>query len=223
MGKIFNALEKYRKERKTSAATRMPELQQADLNALSQYNKRTGKLNLYNKSVVKDAGTIQRLLANNMILPDGKLTIKGIKKCKALWEKKRVALAGEGRRNQARELETDAAGDQAGSHEHGRDNFDIETQEIERLIRAGRLRESDLTILMGCDRDTGHLLTYAKETDQLNNKSVEIMKDRGVLRRLLSAKLIYPGGKLTPSGIYMCAELTRRHENGRGRLLMLLR
>jgi exopolysaccharide/PEP-CTERM locus tyrosine autokinase len=62
---------------------------------------------------------------------------------------------------------------------------------------------------MSYDRATGHLLRYDKDTGNLDNNSLEIIRDQGVLQRLLNAKMIYPGGKLTPNGIKTCAELPR--------------
>jgi exopolysaccharide/PEP-CTERM locus tyrosine autokinase len=80
-------------------------------------------------------------------------------------------------------------------------------RDVKDLIKATNLSESDLAILMSYDRATGHLLKYDKDTGNLDDNSLEIIRDQGVLQRLLKAKMIYPGGKLTPAGIETCVEL----------------
>ena len=59
MGKIFNALEKYKKERGTT--TRPGKLKPADYEALLQYDWATGKLDLKHPLVIQDPGTVERL------------------------------------------------------------------------------------------------------------------------------------------------------------------
>ena len=93
MGKIFNALEKYRKENKAAAPA--PKLKKADWDALLQYDRRTGKLDLRSTKLIRDPGTIHRLLANKMILPDGKITSEAKKKCKEMTQQLRVSLTGQ--------------------------------------------------------------------------------------------------------------------------------
>ena len=91
MGKIANALGKYAQERKT---TRLPALTRADLGVLFSYNRKTGRL-LDHEAVsgrvadpsmeaLRNRGTIQRLLDHKLILPDGKLTAKGLAECERL-------------------------------------------------------------------------------------------------------------------------------------------
>jgi len=79
MGKFFNAFEKFEKERIIKSA--MPKLRQSDCIALLQYDRKTGKLDLFDREIVKDIDTPQRLLDNNLISPDGKLTSKGLIYC----------------------------------------------------------------------------------------------------------------------------------------------
>jgi len=188
VGKISNALEKYRQERKQEreGAARVPEMKPEDWDVLMLYDKRTGKLDLHNRKVIKDPGTIHRLLANRLILSDGSLTHSGRKKCEAFREEKRIELAGEERREPARVSETVAAEKPIDSE---RDDHRIEedAREIEAAVQTGELRDSDLTILMSYDRNTGHLLTYENNTGELESKSLEVLRDRGVLQRLLNA------------------------------------
>ena len=80
MGKIFNALEKYEKERLIKSE--MHRLKKADYMALLKYDRATGKLDLFNREIIKDFETPQRLLDNNLVFPDGKLSPKGLKYCK---------------------------------------------------------------------------------------------------------------------------------------------
>ena len=75
MGKIFNALEKYKKERRV--ATRPQKLKPADYEALLQYDWATGKLDLKHPLVIHDPGTFQRLLTFRLIEADGSLTPAG--------------------------------------------------------------------------------------------------------------------------------------------------
>ena len=79
MGKFFNAFEKYEKERIIKSA--QAKLRQSDCVALLQYDRKTGKLDLFDRHIIKDIDTPQRLLDNNLISPDGKLTSKGFIYC----------------------------------------------------------------------------------------------------------------------------------------------
>ncbi|UCF90815.1 MAG: polysaccharide biosynthesis tyrosine autokinase [Desulfobacterales bacterium] len=82
MGKIFDALEKFRKERKTVTDT--PFMTKLDWEALLQYDRQTGMLDIGNQDIIKDAETVQRLLLNKMIMPDGQLTPAAIQQCQRL-------------------------------------------------------------------------------------------------------------------------------------------
>ncbi len=88
MGKIFNALEKYQKERGADRQKNV-QLTDSDWDALLNYDKKTGHLVKYDSKsggfdgssveILKKNGTIQRLLAQNIIFPGGKLTSRGKK------------------------------------------------------------------------------------------------------------------------------------------------
>ena len=88
MGKIFNALEKYQKER-DAAGWKKVKLTSSDWDTLSNYDKKTGHLLKYDSGtglldgsrveILKDNGTIQRLLEYKLIFPGGKLTPRGKK------------------------------------------------------------------------------------------------------------------------------------------------
>lgn len=80
MGKIFNALERYEKQR--LLGSQKQKLMKSDYVALLRYDRATGKLDLFNREIIKDFETPQRLLDNNLVYPDGKLSSKGLKYCK---------------------------------------------------------------------------------------------------------------------------------------------
>jgi capsular exopolysaccharide synthesis family protein len=185
LGKIFNALEKYRKERRDTAPA-LP-LEQTDWDALLQYNRRTGKLNLHNRGIIKDPATIHRLLENKMILPDGSLTAAAKKKCEEMTRQMRISMAG-----------------QKIGTEDGKKDFSEAGNSISKL----KLSESDWNILNSYDRKTGHLLHYHPDTGELEKGSIELIRDRGIIQRLLKNDLIFPDGKLTAVAIKYCDELT---------------
>ena len=80
MGKIFSALERFEKERHLESEKQR--LRNADYMALLKYDRKTGKLDLFNREIIKDFETPQRLLDNNLVFPDGKLSPKGLRYCK---------------------------------------------------------------------------------------------------------------------------------------------
>ena len=80
MGKFFKALEKYEKERLVETAKQR--LKKSDYLALLKYDRVTGKLDLYNREIIKDIETPQRLLDHNLVFPDGKLSPAGLSLCK---------------------------------------------------------------------------------------------------------------------------------------------
>jgi exopolysaccharide/PEP-CTERM locus tyrosine autokinase len=125
VGKISSALEKYRQERKLENRTEAqpPAIKPEDWDVLMGYNKRTGTLNLHNRKVVKDPGTINRLLANRMISPDGRLSSTAKRQCEVRRNRMREGLAGEGRGNRAEESIAEAEEKQIDSQ--------IDTSEIE--------------------------------------------------------------------------------------------
>ncbi len=88
MGKVFDALEKFEKER--LMRTSVLKLRKADMNALLKYDRMIGKLDLFNPEIIKDPETPQRLLDNNLILPDGKLSPKGLIFCKKYEKNKKL-------------------------------------------------------------------------------------------------------------------------------------
>jgi len=91
LGKFSDALNKYAKERKETRIERLP---RSDVDALLRYDRQTGHLLQYNAQtgevdissmeVLRNQGTIQRLLDIKLISPSGQLTQKGLQECERL-------------------------------------------------------------------------------------------------------------------------------------------
>ena len=176
MGKISNALEKFQAEYH-SAALSEP-LQPQDIDALLNYNRHNGKLNIDSPSVVKDPASLTRLTAHKMIQPNGKLTKEGIRKCEEVVEDLRLAMAG----HEATALEC-GAGPAATPQE-----------EVDTPV-------SDAEALQTGDPETGHILKYNPSTGVMDENSHRVLGVKGLVQRLVAIGLIQPNGKLTPRGI----------------------
>ena len=84
-----------------------------------------------------------------------------------------------------------------------------------RTRRLSRLTRADVDALMAYDRETGHLLAYDAGSGQVGTVSIEILRNKGTLQRLLDNKLITPGGKLTPNGVRYCEQAEKRMPEAR--------
>jgi hypothetical protein len=91
--KISDALNKFQKEREASLPP--PKLKAEDWQALLNHSKSTGKLRIHSRKTIKDPGTLHRLLAHKLVLPDGRLTRQAILKCEELSRQMRTSLAGQ--------------------------------------------------------------------------------------------------------------------------------
>ena len=69
------------------------------------------------------------------------------------------------------------------------------------------LNKDDINALLKYDRETKHLLRYDNSTGEVDQESIEVLRNQGTIQRLLDSKLIYPSGKLTPRGIKECRRL----------------
>jgi len=87
MGKVFDALEKFEKERLMRESVK--KLREGDLDALLKYDRMSGKLDLFNPEIIKDSETPQRLLDNNLVFSDGRLSPKGLIFCKKYEKNKK--------------------------------------------------------------------------------------------------------------------------------------
>ena len=72
------------------------------------------------------------------------------------------------------------------------------------------LTPEDLNILLRHDCKTGHLLIYDTADGQINNQSAEALKSKDTIQRLLTNKLINPGGNLTAKGLRECERLEKK-------------
>ena len=180
MGKIFNALEKYKKERKTT--TRPGKLKPADYEALLQYDWATGKLDLKHPLVVQDPGTVQRLMTFRLIETDGSLTPAG--------KAKYAELNGPDPEKEIRRPKLESAAEWE-EIETAVDESDLKVPL--RPVAREKLQTTDWDVLMQYDRHTKKLDVKAQDTD--------------VVRRLLDNDMIFDGGKLTPQALQLCKEL----------------
>ena len=167
MDKIVKAFKKYRKQQKDAAAAEP--LKKEDGVALLQYDRNTGKLDLHSKKMIENPAIRQRLLANKMLLSDGTLTKSAKKLCDELRNKQKNLAAGS-------------------HHEEAKRASEIKKPEIRSEPAA--LSDSDLAFLMTYDRETGHLLRYDAKNGRLNNNSVKILNESGILQRLLNSKML---------------------------------
>ena len=90
MGKFFDAFEKYNKDNIMERASQT--LRDQDWQALLRYNRDTGRLNIFDRRIVTDMETPQRLLENELIHPDGRLTDKGLTAAGEQAERRRSQL-----------------------------------------------------------------------------------------------------------------------------------
>jgi len=180
VGKIFNALEKYKKERKTT--TRPGKLKPGDYEALLQYDRAAGKLDLKHPLGIHDPGTVKRLLTFRLIEADGSLTPAGKGKYAELNGPEPKAAVGKPVPvpvSEWQEIETAV------------DDTDLE-EPIRPVVRE-KLKPTDWDVLMQYDR----------LTKKLDVKD----QDAGTVRRLLDNDMIFEDGTLTPQALQLCKEL----------------
>jgi len=191
VGKIFNALEKYKKER--GAARRPEKLKPADYEALLQYDWGTGKLDLKHPLVMQDPGTVQRLMTFRLIEADGSLTPAGKAKYAELngpEPKSAVSEPSPKPKEEIRRPKPERADDWQ-EIETAVDETDLEIP-LQPVVKE-KLRPSDWDVLMQFNRTSRKLDVKAQEAD--------------VIRRLLDNDMIFDGGKLTPQALQLCKEL----------------
>jgi exopolysaccharide/PEP-CTERM locus tyrosine autokinase len=79
-----------------------------------------------------------------------------------------------------------------------------------KAVRLPKLTRADWVALLSYNRKTGHLLNPDTDPGKPGNHSMEALKKRGTIQRLLAHKLIFPGGKLTAKGLSECERLKKR-------------
>ena len=189
MGKIFDALEKFSKERGAPVADRVKD---SDYEALMQFDEATGKIDIADPAIAKDPRVLKRLKTYRLINDDGTLTPAGRAKYEEMLRKsKDNAVAGAAQ----------AAGkpifDQKGTIPPG---FE-------------KARQSDWALLMNYERQTGNLLKYDPQTGQLDENSRRILQDPATVQRLIDNQMILPGGWLTPEAKHECSRIEEMLRN----------
>jgi exopolysaccharide/PEP-CTERM locus tyrosine autokinase len=81
LGKIFDALEKFRKERGSSVSGK---LRNSDYDLLLRFDEKTGRLETDDASAIKDSGGLRRLMTYRLVDSEGRLTPAGIAKLQEL-------------------------------------------------------------------------------------------------------------------------------------------
>jgi hypothetical protein len=176
VGKIFDALEKFSKERGVTASDR---IKHSDYQALMQFDDATGKIDIEDPKIAKDPRVLKRLKTYRLINDDGTLTPAGRTKYEELKSKHRDSGPAKPMVSGQIKEQTPAAMETPAQKPEG-------------------LRASDWTLLVNYDRQTGNLLKYDPETGQLDGDSRNILQDPATVQRLIDNQMILPGGWLTP-------------------------
>ena len=87
MGKIFDALEKFSKERGAAVSDRIKD---SDYKTLMQFDDATGRIDIENPKIAKDPRVIKRLKTYRLINDDGTLTPAGRAKYEEMARKEKI-------------------------------------------------------------------------------------------------------------------------------------
>ncbi len=186
MGKIFDALEKFSKERGAVVSNRIKD---SDYEVLMQFDKATGRIDTNDPKIAKDPRILQRLKTYRLINDDGSLTSAG----KAKYQQMTCKLIQDTAATAAQTVEKPPS------------------KQKETVISGfEKVRESDWALLMTYDRQTGNLLRYDPETGELDENSRNILRDSTMVQRLIDNQMILPGGWLTPEAKRECSRLEER-------------
>ncbi|MBW2481683.1 MAG: polysaccharide biosynthesis tyrosine autokinase [Deltaproteobacteria bacterium] len=186
MGKIFTALNKYRRERGSRVSTR---LKDSDYDLLLRFDENTGRLETDDPSATGHSGSFKRLMTYRLIDSNGRLTPIGRAKHRELRrayeDRKREKPLIDGRPQQP-------------------------PPQVERVSKTDKLSASEWAILMKYDRKSGNLLTYDPAAGRLDRNSSAILKDPTIIQRLIDTGMIRPGGWLTPKAKRECARIEQK-------------
>jgi exopolysaccharide/PEP-CTERM locus tyrosine autokinase len=191
LGKIFDALEKFSKERGDTVSDRIKD---SDYQALMQFDEATGKIDIQDLKITKDPRVFKRLKTYRLVNDDGTLTPAGRAQYEELKRKHRD-------REPAKPVTSSQIKKQT-------------PMEMEKPVKKpGGLSASDWTLLVNYDRRTGNLLKYDPETGQLDGDSRNILQDPATVQRLIDNQMILPGGWLTPEAKRECERMEEKvHE-----------
>jgi hypothetical protein len=186
LGKIFTALEKFRKERSGRVSGK---LRNSDYDLLLRFDEKTGRLEKDDPSAISNSGNLKRLMTYRLIDGGGKLTPAGRAKYQELRRKYKD-------RQSERPVAPSRPKQQA--------------PQATWVSQLDKLSASDWALLMKHDRKSGNLLTYDPGTGRLDQNSRAILKDPAIIQRLIDASMILPGGWLTPQAKRECARIAQR-------------
>jgi exopolysaccharide/PEP-CTERM locus tyrosine autokinase len=180
VGKIFDALEKFSKERGDPSSSR---LKDSDYEALMRFDDTTGRIEICDLSVARDRKIFKRLKTFRLINEDGTLTPAGRAKYDELTHRSKLEYADD--KDQTPESR-------------------VSRQQKKVSGPFANIPEANWDLLLNYNRQTGNILTYDPETGQLDKKSRDILKDPDLVQRLIDNKLILPGGWLTTEAKIEC-------------------
>ena len=187
MGKIFDALEKFTKE---AGPSKSDKIKDSDYDVLMQFDASTGKIDIHNPEVLKDARGVKRLMTYRLINDDGTLTPAGLAKYEEMTAQSKTGPATD---------PTAIAADRPIARP--------KKQRAKVIPGFEKASQSDWALLMNYDRKTGNLLKYDPETGQLNEDSRNILQDPATVQRLIDNQMIVPGGWLTQEAKQQCARM----------------
>jgi len=196
VGKIFDALEKFSKERGATVSDRITD---SDYAALMEFDEATGKIDLQGPKIAKDPGVLKRLKTYRLINDDGTLTPAGRAKYEEMTRKTKQDVACAGADAKTAAVQT----------------IEKETQDkliSRKFVKATR---ADWALLMNYDRQSGNLLKYDPETGQLDEVSKKILEDPATVQRLIDNQMILPGGWLTPEAKQECSRIEEKMQDKR--------
>ena len=189
MGKIFDALEKFSKERGGPVSDRVKE---ADYEALMQFDEATGRIDVADPRIAKDSRVLKRLKTYRLINENGSLTPAGRAKYEEMLRKSK---------------ENAAAGESLAVEKPIFDHKETVPPGFEKA------RQSDWILLMNYDRQSGNLLKHDPQTGQLDENSRRILQDSATVQRLIDHQMILPGGWLTPEARRECSRIEEKLKN----------
>jgi hypothetical protein len=191
VGKIFDALEKFGKERGSPASDRIKD---SDYEALMQFDESTGKIDVSHPKIANDAIAFKRLMTYRLINDDGTLTPAGRAKYDEMTGK-----AGQKATTPAAKMVEKPVFERKAQNEEIPRKFEKATQ-------------ADWDLIMNYDRQTGNLLKYDPETGQLDEESRNILQDPTTVQRLIDNQMILPGGWLTPEAKRECVRMEEQRD-----------
>jgi exopolysaccharide/PEP-CTERM locus tyrosine autokinase len=183
VGKIFDALEKFTME---TGPTRSDKVRNSDYEVLMQFDASTGKIDMADPEVLKDARGVKRLVTYRLINDDGTLTPAGRAKFEEMQRKKEEPELPKA--SMSDRVEKPTPSDTLARQPEG-------------------MSDSDWTLLMNYDRNTGNLLKYDPETGQLDDDFRNALQDPAAFQRLIDNQMILPGGWLTDKAKQQCARM----------------